>query len=140
MSVVTSPNSPGPQRVAAAVIVDGRRVLMCHRHPDRKWYPDIWDLPGGHIEDGETGEQALVRELEEELGIVVDVDALEPSCSLAPEAGLVVHVWVVRSWSGELVNRAQDEHDVIGWFLIGEIADLELPDPVLVDVCRDAVL
>ena len=139
MSPVSATSPLGPQRVAAAVIIDGERVLMCHRHPNRRWYPDIWDLPGGHIEDGEQPHDALIRELEEELGIVVDADALEAGRTLTPEAGLTIHVWVVRSWSGELCNRAPDEHDSIGWFLATEVAELDLPDRVLVDVCRDAL-
>ena len=139
MSTVSAASPLGPQRVAAAVIVDGERVLMCHRHPDRRWYPDIWDLPGGHIEDGEQPRDALIRELEEELGIVVDAADLEAGRTLMPEAGLTVHVWVVRSWMGELFNRAPDEHDTIGWFLAAEVAELDLPDRVLVDVCRDAL-
>jgi mutator protein MutT len=121
------------------VLVDGDRVLMCHRHPDRQWYPNIWDLPGGHIEPGEQPHEALVRELEEELGIVVDLPAIEPSRTLTPEAGLTIHVWVIRSWSGEVCNRAWHEHDSIGWFRAGEVAELDLPDRVLVDVCRDAL-
>ena len=139
MSTVSAASPLGPQRVAAAVIVDGERVLMCHRHPDRRWYPDIWDLPGGHIEDREQPRDALIRELEEELGIVVDAADLEAGRTLMPEAGLTVHVWVVRSWMGELFNRAPDEHDTIGWFLAAEVAELDLPDRVLVDVCRDAL-
>lgn len=139
MSTVSAASPLGPQRVAAAVIVDGERVLMCHRHPDRQWYPDIWDLPGGHIEDGEQPHDALIRELEEELGIVVDAGSLERNCTLRPGADLTIHVWVVRSWSGELFNRAPDEHDSIGWFLATEVAGLDLPDRALVDVCRDAL-
>ncbi len=121
------------------MIVEGDRILMCHRHPARQWYPDIWDLPGGHIEDGEMPHEALVRELEEELGIVVQLATLEPNRTLTPEAGLTVHVWVVRAWSGELSNRAPAEHDAIAWFGVSEVAELDLPDRVLIDVCRDAL-
>ena len=112
---------------------------MCHRHPHRQWYPDIWDLPGGHIEHCEQPEQALVRELREELGIVVDPAGLDPSATLTPEPGLTIHVWVVRAWSGEVSNLAPAEHDELGWFTPLEVAELELPDRVLVDLCRDAL-
>ena len=136
---MSSSAAPGPQEIAAGLLVDGDRVLMCHRHPDRRWYPGIWDLPGGHIEEGEQPNEALVRELEEELGIIVDPPTLEPSRTLTPEPGLTIHVWVIRSWSGELRNRAPHEHDAIGWFRAGEVAELDLPDRVLVDVCRNAL-
>ena len=112
---------------------------MCHRHPARRWYPDIWDLPGGHVEDGETPEDALVRELQEELGIVVDPTAIGSRCTLIPEPGLTVHVWVLRAWSGVVSNRAPTEHDAVGWFLPAEVAELELPDRLLVDLCRQAI-
>ena len=136
---VSGSTVPEPQEIAAAVLVDGDRVLMCHRHPSRQWYPDIWDLPGGHIEPGEIPAHALVRELCEELGVTVDPADLEFSATLRPEPGLTVHVWVVRSWSGELSNRAPAEHDSLGWFSLSEVADLDLPDRVLVDLCRDAL-
>ena len=47
------------------------QALLCHRSPDRAWYPDVWDLPGGHVEAGET---RAMRSCEscEELDIVAD--------------------------------------------------------------------
>ena len=41
-------------RVVCAALVRGRRVLLGHRSPGRRWYPDVWDLPGGHMVDGEV--------------------------------------------------------------------------------------
>src|SRR5690349_1557820 len=70
---VTIP-SEGPSRrvqIVAALLRDGDRVLLCHRSAARRWYPDVWDLPGGHVEAGETPGAALVRELREELGITI---------------------------------------------------------------------
>ena len=46
-------------------------MLLVHRSPTRAAYPDVWNLPGGHIEAGESSTQAITRELHEELGIVV---------------------------------------------------------------------
>ena len=51
----------------------GGRALLVHRAPGRRWYPDCWDLPGGHVEDGETQAEALRRELGEELGVTATV-------------------------------------------------------------------
>ena len=56
---------------AMAILRAGDSVLMCHRHPAREWFPDVWDFPGGHVEPDETPQQALVRELDEELGVTI---------------------------------------------------------------------
>lgn len=40
--------------VAIALLVRDGRALLAHRHPGRRWYPDVWDLVGGHIEPSET--------------------------------------------------------------------------------------
>ncbi|OYN98759.1 hypothetical protein CGZ95_11820 [Enemella evansiae] len=49
---------PDPVPIAVAALVRDGRVLLAHRHPERRWYPDCWDLVGGHVEPGETPEQA----------------------------------------------------------------------------------
>jgi mutator protein MutT len=58
-------------QVVAGLLVRQGRVLLCHRSPDRAWYPDVWDFPGGHVEAGETAPDALVREVREEVGVVI---------------------------------------------------------------------
>ena len=64
--------------VVAVALFDGQgRVLLAQRPPG-KAMAGLWEFPGGKVEVGETPEAALVRELEEELGIEVDVEALEP--------------------------------------------------------------
>jgi 8-oxo-dGTP diphosphatase len=106
--------------VAGALVRDGR-VLLAHRSPARRWYPDVWDLPGGHLEPGESAEQALVRELAEELGVRVR------SCTPVgdvEEPGLRLAVWRVDRWDGEPVNRAPDEHDELRWCTAADLAVL----------------
>ena len=56
-----------PRRTVGGVLILNHKILLGKRMPDRL-YPDIWDIFGGHIEDGETLEETLIRELEEELG------------------------------------------------------------------------
>jgi 8-oxo-dGTP diphosphatase len=55
-------------QVVAAVIENGGNVLICRRRADQS-HPLKWEFPGGKVEPGESPEQALARELEEELGI-----------------------------------------------------------------------
>jgi 8-oxo-dGTP diphosphatase len=60
-------------RIVTALLRDADRILLCHRSPRRRWYPDVWDLPGGHVEPGEMPGAALARELREELGIAIAI-------------------------------------------------------------------
>jgi 8-oxo-dGTP pyrophosphatase MutT (NUDIX family) len=112
-------------RIVTALLRDGGRLLLCHRSPRRRWYPDVWDLPGGHVEPGELPGAALARELREELG----VDVAAPS-------GLPVHevhagtfdmqIWLIEAWTGSPVNAAPDEHDAIAWFGRDALGELSL--------------
>ena len=63
--------------VVGALMREGR-VLLVHRRPDKHAYPDLWDLPGGFIEAGESELDALARELDEELGVQVAPAATVP--------------------------------------------------------------
>jgi 8-oxo-dGTP pyrophosphatase MutT (NUDIX family) len=113
--------------LVAAALVRGRRVLLGHRAATRCWYPDVWDLPGGHVLPGEEPGAALVRELDEELGITVD----EPR-SLPIEISrddMVMRIWVIDRWVGTVRNAAPDEHDELGWFALADIGGLALADP-----------
>ncbi|NIA25562.1 MAG: NUDIX domain-containing protein, partial [Gammaproteobacteria bacterium] len=89
-------------RVVAGLFRSGHRILLCHRRWDRCWYPDVWDLPGGHVRDGEDPRQALVRELGEELGVRVDPPT---DAALAvirdTDAGFEMSIWLVNVWEGE---------------------------------------
>jgi len=59
----------GIHHVVAGLLVDADKVFLCHRSASRHWYPSIWDLPGGHVEENEAPPVALVRELHEGLGL-----------------------------------------------------------------------
>lgn len=116
-------------RVAAALLVDDGRVLLGHRHPDREHYPDCWDAVGGHIEPGESPEQALLRECREELGVTTL--APRPVTTSAPTADLELHLFVVERWSGTVANHAPEEHDELGWFRPEDLTGLTLAHPAL---------
>ena len=126
-------------QVVAAVLVRGSRVLLCHRHPDRAWYPNVWDLPGGHIHNGEQPLNALVRELQEELGITVDPGrALSlGNCSPSPEFSIAL--WQISEWEGDVVNAAPEEHDALAWFTIEQLDKLELAGPYVTSASQTAL-
>jgi 8-oxo-dGTP pyrophosphatase MutT (NUDIX family) len=112
-------------RIVAAVLHDRHRMLLCHRSPHRRWYPDVWDLPGGHVDDGESPGAALVRELREELGIVVAEPVGPPLHRVGAET-FDLSIWSVETWTGTPVNLAPEEHDAIGWFTLPQLDDLRL--------------
>jgi len=112
-------------RIVAALLRDGNRVLLCHRSPARRWYPDVWDLPGGHVEQGETPGAALVRELREELGIAIPEPSGPPLREVSGET-FDMRIWLVEVWTGTPANAAPEEHDAIAWFEEAELADLRL--------------
>lgn len=115
------------QAVAAILLTEGR-LLLAHRQTHRVSFPDCWDIPGGHVEDGESLGAALRRELKEELGVEAAVPTRPPDYRLAmPDYHL--HVWVLRAWAGTVSNCSPEEHDSIGWFAADELAELELADP-----------
>jgi len=125
--------------VAAAVLVNADQVLLCHRHPNRRWYPNVWDVPGGHIDAGELPADAVRRELREELGVTIRIDNAEPFRIYEPAPDLTLHAWVVSEWSGAVTNLAPAEHDEIGWFGLDELDRLDLADRSLKGLLTDAV-
>jgi 8-oxo-dGTP pyrophosphatase MutT (NUDIX family) len=112
-------------RIVAALLRDGDRVLLCHRAPGRRWYPDVWDLPGGHVEPGELPGAALARELREELGIGIAAPSGPPLREVRTDT-LVMRIWLVEEWTGSPVNAAPEEHDAIGWFAADALGELRL--------------
>jgi 8-oxo-dGTP diphosphatase len=114
-----------PHEVVGALLIRAGQVLLCHRSSERLWYPNAWDIPGGHIEAGETPTAALVRELREEVGVIV----AEPSRSeyrRLRAADFDLRVWVVSEWIGDPSNTSPNEHDDIGWFSPQEISGVPL--------------
>jgi 8-oxo-dGTP pyrophosphatase MutT (NUDIX family) len=134
------PGSPAPflELCATGVLVAGAKVLLVHRNPTRLSYPDVWDLPGGHVQAGEESAEALVRDLTAELGIVID-RPVESGRGRLTLPDVVLDTWVLRSWQGNPVNCAPEEHDALGWFALAKIPDLRLAYPELLELCTRAL-
>ncbi len=118
----------GVPHVVVGALVDLDRILLGHRSPSRRWYPDVWDLPGGHVEQGESEVEALIRELREELDLrVLERDVVAVArlhLGDGSESSLTLSIWRVRHWQGVITNRAPDEHDLLRWFTAGDLAGL----------------
>ena len=109
--------------VVGALVRDGR-VLLAHRRADKRVYPNVWDLPGGVMEAGESQLDALARELHEELGVQIVTGSASPLCRLTagpPEAPALLNAWLVPDWQGTPANLAPEEHHDIGWFTVEDL-------------------
>jgi len=114
--------------ISVALLVRDGLVLLVHRHPSRRWYPDSWSFSaGGHVEADELPHQAVSRECLEELGIHIHDPISIPITVSDPT--LEVHAFLVTCWDGEPVNAAPEEHDDLRWFRPSELADLKLAHP-----------
>lgn len=121
--------------VVAAILHSEGKVLLCHRSPTRRWFPDVWDFPGGHVEVNEAPLDALARELQEELGIAIQDLRPEPLL-LRVDGDLDLTVWVCTHWDGAIENRQPHEHDELKWFTKAELAHLTMAHPAYLPVLQ----
>jgi 8-oxo-dGTP diphosphatase len=126
------------RKCVGALLISGNRALLAHRHANRSWYPNVWDLPGGHIEPSETPSYALVRELREELGIEI-AHPREPPLQIVADAQMHLSIWIVSTWTGTPSNLAPDEHDELRWIALHEINSLALAHPSYPELLRKAL-
>ena len=112
--------------VVAALIIRSQKVLLGQRSANREFYPGVWDVFGGHVEQDEKYEGTLIRELQEELGITPTQWSYVETITPAEE--LIVHLYSVTDWEGKIENRQLDEHSAIGWFSLEEAMQLPLAD------------
>lgn len=112
-----------PRLAASAVITDdsGRILLVRRGHPPAQ---GLWSLPGGGVEPGETLEQAVVREVAEETGLVVEVDreVWRVLVALSSEADYDVHAFSCNVLAGE--PEAADDADEVAWWTLEELGQL----------------
>lgn len=88
-----------------------------------------WHLPSGHLEAGESVVAALIREAEEEIGVVIDEHEVE-FCHVmhnSSSGGRVAFFFVVRRWTGEPENREPDKCSGLRWFPLGALPEQLIP-------------
>lgn len=116
---------PAPLHVAVAAIIDAKRRVLISLRPEHVHQGGLWEFPGGKLDPGETVEQALARELHEELGI--EVGSAHPLIRIPhvyPDRHVLLDVWRIETFSGEIHGR---EGQPVEWVAIDELGSREFP-------------
>jgi 8-oxo-dGTP diphosphatase len=121
----------------ALIDVDGR-VLLAQR-PEGKSMAGLWEFPGGKVELGETPEAALIRELQEELGIDTWASCLAPLTFAShsyDDFHLLMPLFACRKWNGMVQGR---EGQALKWVRAADLKSYPMPaaDVPLIPILRD---
>ena len=124
--------------VAAGILTDGERVLVAQR-PSGGHLAGVWEFPGGKVEPGETPEAALIRELQEELGIDTWASCLAPLTFAShsyDDFHLLMPLFACRKWQGTPVSK---EGQTLKWVRPNALRDYPMPpaDIPLIPILRD---
>jgi 8-oxo-dGTP diphosphatase len=125
--------------VAACALVDADGRILLAQRPEGKSLAGLWEFPGGKVEAGETPEETLVRELEEELGIVTKVACLAPltfASHTYETFHLLMPLYVCRRFEG--IPRGQ-EGQALKWVRPAALRDYPMPpaDEPLIPFLQD---
>jgi len=136
-------SAPAPARavllVAAVALIDADGRVLLARRPAGKAMAGLWEFPGGKLHAGETPEQALVRELHEELGVDTRQSCLAPigfASHAYEDFHLLMPLYVCRVWRGQPEPREGQE---LAWVRPARLGDYAMPpaDAPLVAQLRD---
>ncbi len=121
----------------ALIDIDGR-VLLAQR-PEGKSMAGLWEFPGGKVEDGETPEAALIRELQEELGIDTHASCLAPLAFAShsyEDFHLLMPLFACRRWQGSVTPL---EGQKLAWVRANDLRNYPMPpaDLPIVPILRD---
>lgn len=127
-------------RTSAAIIVENGAVLL-ERRPDRPGIPaaGYWDIPGGHLREGESPERALVREMHEELGITVTrfrLGAVQDERDASTGRFYRHFVFIADVWSGTPEAR---EAQTLQWVALETVPTLDRLNPLVAAALEDCL-
>jgi 8-oxo-dGTP diphosphatase len=113
--------------VAACALVDADGRVLIAQRPVGRSMAGLWEFPGGKVEAGETPEASLIRELKEELGIVVNEACLAPltfASHAYSDFHLLMPFYVCRRWEGTV--RAQEGQE-LAWVRPNQLKEFPMP-------------
>jgi 8-oxo-dGTP diphosphatase len=113
--------------VAACALVDADGRVLIAQRPTGKAMAGLWEFPGGKVEAGERPEQTLIRELREELSIVISEACLAPLTFAShsyPDFHLLMPLYVCRRWEG-MVTATEGQR--LAWVKPNRLRDYEMP-------------
>ncbi|WP_306151363.1 8-oxo-dGTP diphosphatase MutT [Roseovarius sp. MMSF_3281] len=125
--------------VSAVALIDVEGRILLTQRPEGKSMAGLWEFPGGKVEPGETPEHALIRELQEELGIDTWESCLAPLTFAShsyEDFHLLMPLYACRRWEGFPRGR---EGQTLKWARVNELRDYPMPpaDIPLIPVLRD---
>ena len=113
--------------VAACALIDSDgRVLLAQRPPGKPM-EGLWEFPGGKVEAGERPEETLIRELKEELNVIVSEPCLAPltfASHIYPDFHLLMPLYVCRRWEGTVQPL---EGQAVAWVKPNRLRDYKMP-------------
>ena len=118
-----------PLHIAVGAIINPSAEVLIARRPPDVHQGGLWEFPGGKVEAGESVNEALQRELSEELAISVNFDTAQPLIQIRhdyPDRQVLLDVWRITEWHGKEVGR---EGQAICWAAIDTLSDYVFPAP-----------
>jgi len=113
--------------VAACALVDADKRVLIAQRPEGKPMAGLWEFPGGKVEPGETPEQTIIRELREELSVIVTEACLAPLSFASHDYGefhILLPLFVCRRWEGWPEPR---EAQQIKWVRANRLRQFPMP-------------
>ena len=128
--------------VAAIALIDTNDQVLIAKRPKKKHLAGLWEFPGGKIEKNESPENALVREIKEELNININNKCIAPltfSEFKYEEFNLLLLLYICRRWDGTLMSM---ENNPIKWVKANKLREYNMPpaDDSLIYSLQDLLL
>ena len=125
--------------VVSIALINNENEILLSKRPEKKHLSGFWEFPGGKVEEGETPEKALIREVKEELNIDINKKCIAPLSFSEfdyKNFQLLLLLYVCRRWDGELTSM---ENNKLQWVKPNMLRDYKMPpaDDALIYCLQD---